>query len=86
MPAFILSRLLADMAASTQSEHERAAEAHQAAIYRAMNPQQRMAQALRMNATMRRLLALGFRSRHPEWTEQQIRRAVADRILHARTG
>jgi hypothetical protein len=67
-------------------DHEHAAHAHQVAIYRAMTPQQRIAQALRMNATMRRLLALGFRSRHPEWTESEIRRAVADRILHARTG
>lgn len=74
------------MVASIQSEHERAAQEHQAAIYRAMQPQQRMAQALRMNSTMRRLMALGFRSRHPEWTERQISRAVADRILHARTG
>lgn len=67
-------------------DHEAAAHAHQAAIYRAMTPQQRIEQALRMNATMRRLLALGFRQRHPEWDETQIRRAVADRILHARTG
>jgi hypothetical protein len=51
-----------------------------------MTPQQRITQALRMNATMRRLLSLGFQSRHPEWTDSQIRRAVADRILHARTG
>lgn len=74
------------MVAPETSAHERAAAAHQAAIYRAMTPQQRMEQALRMNATMRRLLALGFQSRHPEWTEEQVRRAVADRILYARTG
>ena len=68
------------------ADHERAAAARQAAIYRAMTPRQRIAQALRMNASMRRLLALGFRQRHPEWDETKIRRAVADRILHARTG
>jgi len=51
-----------------------------------MTPQQRMTQALRMNATMRRLLALGFKNRHPDWTDAQISRAVADRILYARTG
>jgi hypothetical protein len=67
-------------------EHKLAAHAHQIAIYRAMTPQQRMAQALRMNASMRRLLALGFQSRHPDWTAAQVRRAVADRILYARTG
>ncbi|MEN9840496.1 MAG: hypothetical protein RL376_296 [Verrucomicrobiota bacterium] len=74
------------MVAPVQVEHERAAEAHQAAIYRAMMPEQRIAQALRMNATMRRLLTLGFQNRHPEWTETQVRRAVAERILYARTG
>lgn len=68
------------------TDHERDATARQAAIYRAMTPQQRIAQALRMNASMRRLLALGFRQRNPNWTELEIRRAVADRILHARTG
>lgn len=68
------------------TDHERAAAARQAAIYRAMTPQQRITQALRMNATMRRLLSIGFQSRHPEWTDSQVRRAVADRILHARTG
>lgn len=74
------------MVAAELSDHERAAREHQAAIYRAMTPQQRIAQALRMNATMRRLLALGFKSRHPDWSEAQVRRAVADRILYARTG
>lgn len=74
------------MVATVQSEHSREADARQAAIYRAMTPRQRLEQALRMNAAMRRLLALGFRQRHPDWTETQIRRAVADRILHARTG
>ena len=36
--------------------------------------------------TMRTLLATGFRQRQPEWTETQVQRAVADRILHASTG
>jgi hypothetical protein len=56
------------------------------AIYRSMTPGQRLEQALRMNATMRDLLAAGFRSRNPAWTQEEIGRAVADRILHARTG
>ena len=68
------------------TDHERTAAARQAAIYRAMTPRQRIAQALRMNASRRRLLALGFRQRHPGWSEAEIRQAVADRILHARTG
>lgn len=74
------------MIAPAQTEHVREADARQAAIYRAMTPRRRLEQALRMNAAMRRLLALGFAQRHPDWTDTQIRRAVADRILHARTG
>ena len=66
--------------------HVRAAHERQVAIYRAMPPQQRLQQALRMNRTMRELLAAGFRDRHPSWTDVQVKRAVAGRILHARTG
>ena len=69
-----------------ESDHLRAAQARQVAIARALTPQQRLQQALRMNRTMRTLLAAGFRSRHPEWTDAQVKCAVADRILHARTG
>lgn len=69
-----------------ETDHARAAHRRQVEIYRAMSPQQRLQQALRMNRAMRQLLAAGFRQRHAEWSEEQIRRAVADRILHARTG
>jgi hypothetical protein len=69
-----------------EPDHLRAAHEHQVAIYRAMTPQQRLEQALRMNHTMRGLMAAGFRDRHPDWTEAEVRRAVADRILHADTG
>lgn len=74
------------MSTVAEPDHERAAHDHQVAIYRAMAPRQRLQQALRMNRAMRELLAAGFRSRHADWTEEQVRRAVADRILHARTG
>ena len=74
------------MSTVAEPDHVRAAHAHQVAIYRAMTPQQRLEQALRMNRSMRELMAVGFRDRHPTWTESQIRRAVADRILYARTG
>ena len=74
------------MSAIAEPDHVRAAHDRQVAIYRAMTPQQRLEQALRMNRSMRELLATGFRDRHPEWTEPQVKRAVADRILHARTG
>ncbi|MBK9990510.1 MAG: hypothetical protein IPP19_07210 [Verrucomicrobia bacterium] len=66
--------------------HEREAHVHQVAIYRAMTPQQRLQQALRMNRSMRTLMAGGFRDRNPSWTDERVRHAVADRILHATTG
>lgn len=74
------------MSTLAEPEHVRAAHERQVAIYRAMSPDRRLAQALRMNRSMRELMAAGFRNRHPEWTESQVKRAVADRILHARTG
>ena len=51
-----------------------------------MTPQERLRQGLRMNQTMRALLSAGFRERHPNWSEAEVRRAVANRVLHARTG
>lgn len=74
------------MALEPQPAHLAEAEARQIAIVRAMSPTQRLQRALAMNRWMRELLATGFRCRHPEWTEAQVRRAVADRILYARTG
>ena len=74
------------MPTATDPDHVREAHARQVAIYRAMTPQARLEQAQRMNRNMRELMAVGFRDRNPGWTEQQVRQAVADRILHARTG
>ena len=74
------------MTVRAKPDHGLAAERKQTEIYRAITPQQRLAQALRMNRTMRELMATGFRSRHPEWTDTQVKRAVADQVLYARTG
>ena len=73
------------MSVTAEPDHVRLAHARQLAIVRAMTPIQRLQRALEMSRTMRELLAAGFRSRHPDWDEAQIARAVADRILHART-
>ena len=74
------------MSTTGTTNHLREAQERQLAIYRAMTPQQRLAQAMRMNRSARELMAAGFRQRHPDWTETEITRAVADRILYARTG
>ena len=68
------------------SDHLRDAEERQAAIYRRMTPTQRLQQAVRMNQQMRSLMDAGLRAQHPAWSEQQRRREIARRILHARTG
>ena len=73
------------MSLTAEPDHLRLAHERQLAIIRAMTPIQRLQRALEMNRGMRELLAAGFRSRHPEWDELEIGRAVADRILYART-
>lgn len=60
--------------------------ARQMEIFRSMTPARRLAEGMRMNRMMRGLMAGGFRQRHPDWSEAEIARAVADRILHAKTG
>lgn len=74
------------MSATAEPDHVRLAHAKQWEILRGLTPQQRLQQAMRMNRSMRALLGAGFRVRHPTWTEAQIHRAVADRVLHACTG
>jgi hypothetical protein len=74
------------MSTAVEADHLRMAHERQVAIYRAMTPQQRLEQATRMNQSMRELMAAGFRDRHPNWTESQVCRAVAERILYACTG
>jgi hypothetical protein len=51
-----------------------------------MSPRERLQQAVRMNRSMRELMAAGFRARHPDWAEEAVQRAVAERILYGRTG
>jgi hypothetical protein len=61
-------------------------ESRQAAIYRAMSPAQRLSQAVRMFRQMQSLMDAALRAQHPEWTAEQRRRVIAQRVLHARTG
>lgn len=51
-----------------------------------MTPSRRLEQALRLNRQMRALMDAGLRAEHPEWTAEQRKRVIAERILHARTG
>ena len=66
--------------------HLRDAQEYQAVIFRRMTPTQRLAMGVRMNRQMRSLMEAGLRAEHPEWTAEQRRQVIAERILHARTG
>ena len=61
-------------------------ELRQAAIYRAMSPAERLAQAVRMFRQMQSLMDAGLRAEHPEWTADERGNILAQRILYARTG
>jgi hypothetical protein len=45
-------------------------------IYRRMAPSRRLELALQMSDSLRRVVASGVRSRHPEYSEEQVRLAV----------
>ena len=77
---------LRKMPVAADTDHLRFAHERQLAIVRAMTPGERWQRALQMNRTMRQLLAAGFRDRHPEWSDDLVKKAVAERILYARTG
>jgi hypothetical protein len=53
-----------------------------AAILRRKTITERVAMVLDANVTMRKLIEGPLRASHPDWTEQQIQRAIARRILH----
>ena len=62
------------------------AQAHQTAIYRRMAPADRLRQAVRLARQMRSLMDAGLRAQHPDWTAEQRKRCISERILHGRTG
>jgi hypothetical protein len=48
----------------------------QAGIFRGMTPERRLALACRMSDSLRGVVASGVRQRHPEYNEEQVRKAV----------
>jgi Rv0078B-related antitoxin len=51
------------------------------AIIGRMTPEQKLRAAMRLCQSARALKAAAFRHRHPEWTDDQITRAVRDAFL-----
>jgi hypothetical protein len=48
----------------------------QAEVYRRMSPSRRLEIALEMSEALRQVCAAGVRSRHPDYTDDQVRLAV----------
>jgi hypothetical protein len=53
-------------------------------VFREMTPAQRLKAAERLYWDARRLVEARVRLQHPEWTEDQVRRAVNETFLYAR--
>lgn len=60
-------------------------EAEYIRILRAMTPEQKLRATAALNDLARELKAAGLRAQHPDWTEEQLRAAVREIFLHART-
>jgi hypothetical protein len=58
--------------------HDTSREAHevQMRLYRSMTDAQRSELALRMSDDIRQIAAEGIRTRHPDYTERDVRRAL----------
>ncbi|NUM52516.1 MAG: hypothetical protein HUU46_02625 [Candidatus Hydrogenedentes bacterium] len=53
-------------------------------ILRAMTPEQKLRATSNLYWAARDLKAAWFRSQHPEWSEEQVQKAVRDAFLYAR--
>lgn len=54
-------------------------------IVRSLSPAQKFKAAEEMWEAARELKAAVLRARHPDWTEQEIQRAVREALLYARS-
>lgn len=64
---------------------EERASPEQLAIFRGMTPARRLSLAEQLYWSARELKAAGLRSRHADWTEEQIAQEVRRLFTHART-
>lgn len=66
-------------------DHLEVARETQVAIFRAMSPGERWKAAHRLYWSARRLKAAYLKSRHPDWTDEQVEEAVREAFMHARS-
>ncbi len=57
----------------------------QVEAYKRMTPAEKLRLAARLNRDARRLKAGGLRMLHPDWTKEEIARAVREAFLYARS-
>jgi len=53
-------------------------------VLQAMTPAQRLQAATRLYWTARRIKEAAIRARHPEWTDEQVKREVKEAFMYAR--
>jgi hypothetical protein len=51
----------------------------------ALSPAQRIQAGMRLYASARRIKAAALRQFHPEWSDEQVKEAVRQSFLHARS-
>ncbi len=55
----------------------------QLAALRKMTPERRLELGMSFTEEMRELRAMMLRTEHPDWTQEQLARALRDYVLHA---
>lgn len=55
----------------------------QIAAYRRMSPAEKLERIAAFQLSLLGLLKAGIRSRHPEWTEEEVASEVRERMLYA---
>jgi len=65
-----------------QEEHLAKAREVEIEALRRLGPGGRWAQAVQLNQMVRELKAVGLRSAHPDWTEEQVEAKVRELILY----
>lgn len=68
---------------TNKPDHIIEAERIQAEIYRQMPPARRLEIALDLNRMARAMKTAAIKQRHPDWTDEQVQKAVRDIYLYA---
>ena len=84
-PLFVLAALVLMRAALRYNAPKMEIDKEHLRILRAMTPEQKLRTAEGLYDSARELKAAVLRADHPEWTEEQVQRAVREWLLYARS-